>query len=93
MRTTTMQIELAITLNSGDDERTYTLRTDRAYSRVPVAGEIVSLDDGDGSIELPIDAVVWSNDGLVTFEFDVEEGDSPVTEAWLMSHGYERFES
>src|SRR5687768_8012486 len=44
-----MQIELAITLNTADDlERTYLLRTDRPYQRVPAAGEILSLDDGDG---------------------------------------------
>ena len=85
-----MQIELAVTLNAADDlERTYLLRTDRPYARVPSAGEIVSLDDGDGTIELPIDAVVWSNDGLVMFEFEIEEGESPVTEAWLIAHGYE----
>ena len=85
-----MQIELAITLDLGDDEeRTYVRRTDRPYPRVPAAGEIVCLDDGEGTIELPIDAVAWSNEGLPTLEFDVEQGESFVTEAWLVSKGYQ----
>ena len=87
-----MQIELMVTLDLDDGERIYLLRTDRPYTRVPAAGEMVHLDDGDGTLGVTIALVSWSNEGVATLEFEEDASPSP-TEEWLLACGYERIDA
>jgi len=79
-----MRLLLLVRRNSGVDMHAYLRAVDRPYARVPIAGELVMLDDG-GEHGQPIDQVSWDNDGAPVLRF----GDPPVSHAWLIAAGFE----
>lgn len=86
-----MNIELYVQLEvQGGEERIYTLSVDRPYSRAPIAGELVQLDD-EGTFGLGIDHVSWTNQGIPELWFMLSD-DSFVEEDELLGAGYERID-
>jgi hypothetical protein len=90
-----VKIELMVHLELGDgDVRIYSLTTERPYSRTPMAGELVMLNDGDEDLcGTSVESVSWDNDGTATLEFELEDSPDFVNEAWLIAAGYERIDA
>lgn len=79
-----MRLVLLVRRQAGAEARGYLRAVDRAYSRVPVTGEMVMLDDG-GDVGHHIDLVSWDNDGSPVLRMS----DPPVSTDWLISAGFE----
>jgi hypothetical protein len=79
-----MRLVLLVRRDSGTHMRAYLRAVDRPYARVPVAGELVMLDDGAEHGQ-PIDQVSWDNDGVPVLRF----GDPAVSHAWLLAAGFD----
>lgn len=75
-----MQIWLAVMLERGDGETVVMVReTYRAYTRAPLVGEMVSLEDNDTAAFFEVDEVLHYMAGDVELQFYV--GD--LSEEWL----------
>lgn len=87
-----MQLELLIffSLEDGED-RIYRREVDRPYSRVPIAGELVQLDD-EPTFGMDVDHVSWDNELPPSLEFELEE-DGLTDEQWLIDAGFERIDA
>ena len=79
-----MRLLLLVRRGSGGDIHTYLRAVDRAYARVPMAGELVMLDD-DAEHGQSVDQVSWDNDGAPVLRFV----DPPVSHAWLTAAGFD----
>jgi hypothetical protein len=81
-----MRLVLLVRRDSGRDMRAYLRAVDRPYTRVPMAGELVMLDDG-GEHGQAVDQVSWDNDGVPVLRFV----DPAVSEAWLAAAGFDLY--
>jgi hypothetical protein len=79
-----MHLILLVRRNSGADMRAYLRAVDRPYARVPMAGELVMLDDGAEHGQA-VDQVSWDNDGAPVLRF----ADPAVSHAWLTAAGFD----
>lgn len=79
-----MHLVLLVRRSTHVNTRAYLRAVDRTYSRVPMAGEAVMLDD-EGEHGLPVDQVSWDNDGAAVLRFT----DPPVSHTWLLSAGFD----
>lgn len=79
-----MNLVLLVRRSTRAHSRAYLRAIDRPYSRVPMAGEAVMLDD-EGEHGLPVEQVSWDNDGAAVLRFS----DPPVSHAWLLSAGFD----
>lgn len=79
-----MELVLLVRRRSRSGTRGYLRAIDRAYPRVPVAGELVMLDD-HGDLGEVIDQVSWDNDGRPILRFT----DPPVSAEWLSAAGFD----
>lgn len=79
-----MRLVFLVRRRRGAQLRGYLRAVQRTYSRVPMTGEIVMLDDA-GDIGHAIDQVSWDNEGLPVLRFT----DPAVSEDWLLTAGFE----
>jgi len=79
-----MHLLLLVRRNTGEGARAYLRAVNRPYARVPVAGELVMLDDA-GEHGYPVDQVSWDNDGAPVLRFT----DPAVSHAWLLAAGFD----
>jgi hypothetical protein len=79
-----MRLVLLVRRNSGANPHAYLRAVDRPYSRVPVAGELVMLDDAAEHGQA-IDQISWDNDGVPVLRFV----DPAVSHAWLLAAGFD----
>ncbi|CAN5806884.1 hypothetical protein BH23ACT10_BH23ACT10_07610 [soil metagenome] len=79
-----MRLVLLIRRGDADGVRGFLRAVDRAYSRVPMVGELVMLDD-QGDIGHAVDQVSWDNDGTAVLRFTAPA----VSDDWLLSVGFE----
>jgi hypothetical protein len=79
-----MRLVLLVRRNSGANSHAYLRAVDRPYSRVPVAGELVMLDDAAEHGQA-IDQISWDNDGVPVLRFI----DPAVSHAWLLAAGFD----
>jgi hypothetical protein len=79
-----MRLVLLVRRDNGGDMRAYLRAVDRPYARVPMAGELVMLDDGAEHGQA-VDQVSWDNGGAPVLRFVAP----PVSEAWLFAAGFD----
>jgi hypothetical protein len=79
-----MRLVLLVRRDSGAIPHAYLRAVERPYSRVPVAGELVMLDDA-AEHGHSIDQVTWDNDGVPVLRF----ADPAVSHSWLLAAGFE----
>ncbi|HSK91680.1 MAG TPA: hypothetical protein VK875_10235 [Euzebyales bacterium] len=79
-----MHLVLLVRRTHGAHLRAYLRAVDRPYARVPIAGELVMLDD-DGEQGQAVDQVSWDNDGAAVLRF----AEPPVSHAWLLKAGFD----
>lgn len=79
-----MHLVLLVRRSTRTRNRAYLRAVSRPYTRVPVAGEDVMLDD-EGEHGMPVEHVSWDNDGSPVLRFD----DPAVSHAWLLAAGFE----
>jgi hypothetical protein len=78
-----MRLVLLVRRDSDTTTRAYLRAVDRPYTRVPIAGELVMLDDAGEHGHL-IDQVSWDNDGAPVLRFV----DPAISHAWLLAAGF-----
>ena len=79
-----MRLVLLVRRRSGSRTLGFMRAIDRSYSRVPVVGELVMLDEA-GDIGHEIDQVSWDNDGTAVLRFT----DPPASSEWLQAAGFD----
>jgi hypothetical protein len=79
-----MRLLLLVRRGGGGDTHAYLRAVDRPYARVPMAGELVMLDDAAEHGQA-VDQVSWDNDGAPVLRFV----DPPVSRAWLTAAGFD----
>jgi hypothetical protein len=79
-----MRLVLLIRHGDADGVRGFLRAVDRAYGRVPTAGELVMLDEG-GDVGYTVDQVSWDNDGKAVLQFT----NPAVSDDWLVAAGFE----
>lgn len=80
-----MRVTLLVRLSPGPTVRAYLRAVDRPYDRMPVAGEVVMLDD-TGELGGVVDQVTWDNAGTAVLRCT----DPPVSYRWLLDAGFEQ---
>jgi hypothetical protein len=79
-----MHMVLLVRRGGGASPQAYLRAIDRPYARVPLAGELVMLDDAAEHGQA-VDQVSWDNDGVPVLRF-VDPG---VSHTWLLAAGFD----